>query len=231
MKLAIFDLAGTTVEDGGQVREAFKATLALYQIPITQQELESVRGKSKQEVIRSLVERLPGIQTARLAEEVFTVFREKLFESVENGSIKIVNGAVETFAWLRDRNIKIGLNTGFDRITTDLILRSINQDFGKFDAIVCAGDVPNGRPAPDLIFATMKITNVDHAREVIHVGDTQNDLLAGFYAGVRFNIGVWSGAHTREQLQSTPHTHLLPGIGALPNLFRTFPDFEMDHSG
>jgi phosphoglycolate phosphatase-like HAD superfamily hydrolase len=43
------------------------------------------------------------------------------------------------------------------------------------------------------------------------------DLRAGHNAGVRYNIGVLSGAHKRDQLQREPHTHLLQSVAELPN--------------
>jgi hypothetical protein len=36
---------------------------------------------------------------------------------------------------------------------------------------------------------------------------------------VRWNIGVWSGAHPREKLEQAPHTHLLAGVADLPTVW------------
>jgi phosphoglycolate phosphatase-like HAD superfamily hydrolase len=44
------------------------------------------------------------------------------------------------------------------------------------------------------------------------VGDTVLDLQAAHNAGVAWNIGVVSGAHTRAQLEAAPHTHLLDSV-------------------
>jgi len=51
------------------------------------------------------------------------------------------------------------------------------------------------------------------------VGDTTLDLLAGHNAGVRWNIGVLSGAHGRPALEGAPHTHLLPSVADLLGLW------------
>jgi len=45
------------------------------------------------------------------------------------------------------------------------------------------------------------------------------DLQAGHNAGLRWNIGVLSGAHSRVQLQAQPHTHLLASVAELPAIW------------
>ena len=57
------------------------------------------------------------------------------------------------------------------------------------------------------------------SHQVTNVGDTVLDLQAGQNAGVRFNLGVLSGAHTREQLEREPHTYLLSSVAELPALW------------
>ena len=56
----IFDMAGTTVEDRGQVPAAFAATLAANGITVTADEITRVRGASKRQAIRSAPAALAG---------------------------------------------------------------------------------------------------------------------------------------------------------------------------
>jgi phosphoglycolate phosphatase len=49
-------------------------------------------------------------------------------------------------------------------------------------------------------------------------GDTVSDLEAGTRAGAAIVAGVLTGAHTKEQLEAAPHTHLLLGIDELPGV-------------
>ncbi len=67
----------------------------------------------------------------------------------------------------------------------------------------------------------MEATGIHRVSRVATVGDTALDLQAGDNAGVGLNIGVLSGAHRREQLERAPHSHLLPGVGALPDLLQS----------
>ena len=43
-------------------------------------------------------------------------------------------------------------------------------------------------------------------------------VVAGHSAGVRWNVGVLSGAHVRRTLEQAPHTHLIDSIIALPKI-------------
>jgi phosphonatase-like hydrolase len=113
----------------------------------------------------------------------------------------------------------VALNTGFDRDITELLLQSLNWKESMVDAVVCGDQVREGRPAPYLIFHAMKATATTSVRQVANVGDTVLDLRAGHNAGVHWNIGVLSGAHDRQLLESAPHTHLLPSIKELLNLW------------
>jgi phosphonatase-like hydrolase len=113
----------------------------------------------------------------------------------------------------------LALATGFDRDTTRLLLDSVGWSAGRGDAVVCADDVSRGRPAPYLIFRAMEATGALDVRRVCAVGDTALDLHAGWNAGVGWNVGVLSGAHDHQTLAAAPHTHLIPGLAELPQVW------------
>jgi phosphoglycolate phosphatase-like HAD superfamily hydrolase len=54
--------------------------------------------------------------------------------------------------------------------------------------------------------------------KVVNVGDTPLDLQAGTAAGCGMVIGVLTGMHTRERLETKPHTQLLNSIADLAQL-------------
>jgi len=219
LELVIFDLGGTTIRDSGQVPEALVSAMSAAGIEVSGEELQQARGASKREVIRHFVERRCPPSSAKIeekTEEVFSAFRNNLAARYSHGGDQVIPGVEETFAWLRSRQVKIALNTGFDRFITTLILQATGWTPTTVQVVVCADDVTLGRPAPYLIFHAMENLGVTDVHQVAVVGDTVLDLLAGWNAGVRWNIGVWCGAHSREKLEQAPHTLLLPDIGALP---------------
>lgn len=213
--LVVCDMAGTTVRDAGQVPRAFTEALAAHDISVTPQAINSLRGASKRLAILNLVPEGEG-REARAA-KVYTTFVQKLAE-VFHGTVEPVPGAPEAISALRKAGIKVALNTGFDRETTDLLLDALGWRQGVVDAVVCGDEVAQGRPAPYMIFRCMEATGVTDVRCVANVGDTVLDLQAGHNAGVALNVGVLSGAHGRDQMQGERHTHLLSSVAELPAL-------------
>ena len=222
IKLVVFDLAGTVIEDAGQVPAAFTTALRDHEIAVTSDSLREMRGASKREVIQRFVERQPGSGKADVlarTEEIYNSFRGTLAGIYEKNGVRETAGATEAFTFLQRRGVQVALNTGFDRTITKLLLKSMQWDGDLINAVVCGDDVAQGRPAPYLIFRAMEMSGVTSVHQVATVGDTVLDLQAGQNAGVRYNIGVLSGAHSREQLEREPHTHLLSSVAMLPALW------------
>jgi phosphonatase-like hydrolase len=216
IKLVIFDVAGTILEDRGEVLSAFAAALDKHGISYTTAELKEWKGASKLEVIRHFVQGQAGSSTSESAvAAVYTDFRSALEDHYRDGGVHPIPGAAETFQWLLARGILMATTSGFYREISDLILEMARwRDL--FAACVSSSDVTMGRPAPYMIFHAMEAAGVTSVREVINVGDTPLDLQAGTNAGVRDVLGVLTGLHGRERLQQEPHTHLLASVADLP---------------
>ncbi|MBV9927879.1 MAG: phosphonatase-like hydrolase [Acidobacteria bacterium] len=215
-RLVVFDMAGTTVKDKGRVADAFLFALGRHGIEVTPEQLSRVRGSSKREAVLHLIPE--GPDRTKQAETVYNSFREHLARLYGEGGVEPLEGAEETFRRLKERDVRVALNTGFDREITSLLISSLGWGSEVVDAVVCGDDVARGRPAPDLIFRAMEATGVGDARRVMNVGDTVLDLQAGHNAGVRWNVGVLSGAHGRQTLEQEPHTHLIDSVANLPDL-------------
>lgn len=217
LELVVFDLAGTTVEDRGQVPDSLAAALAEHGIEATREQIDGVRGSSKREAVLRFIP--AGPEQSGRAEAVYVSFRARLARAYASAGVRPVDGAEVAFRLLRERGVRVALNTGFDRETTALLVGALGWSEGTVDAVVCGDDVAEGRPSPYLIFRAMETTGVRSVHRVANVGDTALDLEAGYNAGVRWNIGVLSGAHDRRRLESVPHTHLLRSVAGLPELF------------
>jgi phosphonatase-like hydrolase len=217
LELVIFDLAGTTVEDHGEVPAAFTHALAEHGIVVTREQVKNVRGSSKRQALLQFIP--PGPGQARLAEEVYASFQAHLAKRYASEGVQAIDGATLAFRLLRERGVRVALNTGFDREMTGLLLGALGWTDGIVDAVVCGDDVTRGRPAPYLIFRTMETTGTSSVHRVATVGDTTLDLQAGYNAGVHWNIGVLSGAHDRQSLERVPYTHLLPSVAEVTRLW------------
>lgn len=216
LKLAVLDMAGTTVAMADVVAAAMEGAFERFGLRLPADAVAGIRGRSKKEAVRELVAGLDAAaRPAGLGDQVYDAFRQLLGAHCARG-VAPVPGAVETMQWLRSRGVKVVLTTGFDRELADLILATLGWGPALVDAVVCADEVARGRPAPDLIFRAMALTGVSEADAVAVVGDTSADLLAAASAKAGWIVGVLSGAHPREELVGHPHSVLLKSIADLP---------------
>ncbi len=216
IRLVVSDMAGTTVRDSGEVARAFAAALADHGVETSAEQISAVRGASKREAIATLVAPKYGTDAARV-EAVYASFKNHL-QRVFTREAEPVVGAAETFAWLREHGVRLALNTGFDRDITGILLDALGWR-RVADAVICGDDVPQGRPAPYMIFRAMEATGTMDVRHVLNLGDTVSDLQAAHNAGVAVSVGVLSGAHKRQQLEREPHSCLMESVADLPGLW------------
>jgi phosphonatase-like hydrolase len=224
IELVVFDIAGTLIEDTGQVIKGFSAAFGKHDIQVSDAEIRTLHGASKREVFKHYIERQfgPGDpeNSARI-DRAYGDFRQILEDTYEREGVRAIAGAASTLKWLHDHGIKIALNTGFYRKVIEIIIRSLGWHEGFVDAIICGDEVPRGRPAPYMIFRAMEATGVMDVRRVVAVGDTPLDLLAGMHAGIRGVVGVLSGSHGIEDLGRVHHTHIIPSVAGLPALLES----------
>ena len=128
-------------------------------------------------------------------------FRPYLTE-LRNLIKSITPNAEEVFVYLKTNGVKIGLDTGFSKEITNVIINRLGwlKD-GKIDYVVSSDEVPAGRPQPYMIQKMMKEAGIEDAKKVVKLGDTEVDVNEGKNAGCLYTIGVTTGAFTREQLE------------------------------
>jgi phosphonatase-like hydrolase len=219
IRLMVFDMAGTTVEDAGQVPKAFNAALAECDIRISEEQLARIRGASKREAIAELLRAHGKPAWQGRGETVYATFVRHMANEF-NAGVRALPGAEDAFRYLKEAGVKIALTTGFDRDIASLLLDALGWKTIA-DHFACGDDVPRGRPAPYLIYRSMEAVGIDNVHEVATLGDTVLDLQAGYNAGVRLNMGTLSGAHGRSKMEREPHTHLLQSVADLPALLQS----------
>jgi phosphonatase-like hydrolase len=224
IELVVFDMAGTTVDDGDAVNASFRATLAAWGIEADPAVVNTVMGLPKPEAIRILLERVgqahgvtPSAANINAIHEEFTSRMRHYYAS--DPAVREVPGAAAAFAALRQAGIKVALNTGFFRPIAEVLLARLGwRSPAVIDADVTSDEVPRGRPHPDMIRHLMTRLGIEDARQVAKVGDTKADLEEGTNAGCALVIGVTTGSFSREQLQACPHSHILPSVAEVPAL-------------
>ncbi|MGW4794689.1 phosphonatase-like hydrolase [Nonomuraea sp. NPDC004297] len=182
-------------------------------------DVERWMGAGKREAVAALLACGPGgPHGPQAVERVFADFRARLRAAYAARPPVPLPGVPEAIAALRAAGVKVALTTGFDREVTAALLGELGWDDGFLDAVVCVDDVPAGRPAPYMIFRAMEATGVRDVGRVLVAGDTVRDLEAGTNAGAAIVAGVLTGAQDATTLGGVRHTHLLPGVAAVPAL-------------
>jgi len=216
----VLDVGGTIVEDRGDVPQVLSSALAHYEIQSSAEEIRRRRGASKREIIRYFVEKQtlpPGADRDQLIARIYDEVSSHLTEVYR--SVPPISGAEKAFQQMRRDGYLLATTTGFDRAITTSIFARLGWE-GYFAATICSDDVVQGRPAPFMLFHAMEAARTGSVAEVMAVGDTPLDLLAGTNAGLRAVVGVLSGASNEETLRREPHTHILGSVAELPELLR-----------
>ncbi|NSL88459.1 phosphonatase-like hydrolase [Chitinophaga sp. Mgbs1] len=223
IKLAVFDIAGTTLHDESNVALVLQQAIAAAGVQVTLEEVNEVMGYAKPYAIRYLLEQHqhPRFEDADYITELHTLFVTRMKEHYATSTVvREKEGVSGVFAALREKGIKVALDTGFDRGITDVILdRTGWQKSGLIDAVWTSDEVPHGRPYPYMIYNIMEELEIRSIQSVAKIGDTTSDLEEGTNAGCRYVIGVTTGAYSREELEKGPHTHLVASLDEILSIF------------
>eukprot|EP00163_Fabomonas_tropica_P003112 TRINITY_DN12598_c0_g1_i1.p1 TRINITY_DN12598_c0_g1~~TRINITY_DN12598_c0_g1_i1.p1 ORF type:complete len:279 (+),score=23.26 TRINITY_DN12598_c0_g1_i1:161-997(+) len=198
LQAVIMDLAGTCVDFGSLA--PIHAFLELFEsegIPVSEEEARGPMGTEKREHIRQLLA-LPRILN-RWIEQHGAVPGEsdidhlyRAFLPLQTRAIKrrtqLVPGALELQRALRDRGIALGVNTGYSREMVEAMLPALESQGFEPASVVCATEVPRGRPAPYMSFRNAVELGVECVQACVKVDDTATGIEEGL------NAGMWTVA-------------------------------------
>lgn len=215
VRLVIFDVAGTTAKDNGLVVKAFEeAIIASGFEPNTvdmDKAIEYVKatmGQRKIDVLRNIFQN--DVTKALIAH---TKFDEAYRLMVHKGYLEEFDGVSELFSHLNQKGIGVAVTTGFPRSILGEIIEKLNWT-NLINISVASDEVNEGRPAPDMIFESIRRYNKKFSTditpsEVIVVGDTDSDMQSGVRANVKHIVGVTSGSMDKSILLTSGATNVL----------------------
>ena len=222
--LAIFDVAGTTAQDGGLVVEAFQSAMESMGIARGSSDMDrmtdyvnATMGERKIDVFLHLCN--GDRDAANLAHDRFV---ESYIGLVKDGRLEEFDGISKLFQELRDHGVAVAITTGFPRDILDSVIDGLKWA-PCIDFSVAASEVAQGRPAPDMIFRAIDLYNKKFSahlsgEDIAVIGDTESDIRSGITSGAKLVVGVASGAHNPEQLFYAGATHVLNFATELPSI-------------
>lgn len=218
VKAVVFDMAGTTIDEGKMVYECVRKTLEKFGLHYSLEEvMERVGGMNKKEGIKELMTLKMGNVEKEKAEEAAEIFRNMVEEAYRTSTfVKEMPGASDLFSHLQRQNIKVVLDTGYIRSTADLLIEKMGwQEKKLIDFSVTSDEVSQGRPAPLMIRKALAHLNIHDAGDTVKVGDTRSDVEEGINAGCRYVVGIISSQYTKEELLAMGATHAIHSLEEL----------------
>jgi phosphonoacetaldehyde hydrolase len=222
LKAVILDWAGTIVDFGSRApMGAFVRAFAAFGVAIEVADARGPMGMAKWDHIHA-VGHAPRVAAAWRArhgrdftdadvDAIFAVFEPMNVASVLDHADFIL-GALETLAALRARGIRVGSTTGYTRPIMAQ-LQPVAEAAGYApEIVVCAGDLPAGRPSPLMMWHAMAHMGVWPAASVVKVDDTPVGVAEGVAAGA-WGIGLALTGNI---------------AGLSPDALASLPDSEVD---
>lgn len=210
LRLAVFDMAGTTVDDRVDglplVLKSYDDALRGHGVHVPMEVLNAQRGRDKWTVIKEL--------GGEHAEAIYDDFLEVLRANTER--IKEIDGTSEAFKFLKEHGVYVVASTGFPAEIAEPMIEYLGwlRD-GLIDGWVCSEQVGASRPDPAMILHSMKRFSVSETRSVLKIDDTVKGIEEGLNAGV-YTVGVLTGTQSIQQLSAAEPDTILRSVAQLP---------------
>jgi phosphonoacetaldehyde hydrolase len=198
-KAVVFDWAGTVIDFGSFApMGAFVETFAGFGVTVSIADARKPMGLPKRAHIAAMMAEphiAKGWRDAQgsapdeaAIDRVYEVFVPRNVEVVTD-YCTLVPGTAEMVADLRRRGLKIGSTTGYTRSIMERVLPlAAAQGFAP-ENLVCADDLPLGRPTAMGMYKCFLDLMVEPAGAVIKVDDTEPGIAEGVAAGC-VTVGV-----------------------------------------
>jgi phosphonoacetaldehyde hydrolase len=199
LRAVVLDWAGTTQDHGSLAPVgAFVQAFGRFGVSITMGQARGPMGIYKLDHIRAIAadppvaaewQRVHGAPCGE--DDVQAIYRAlvPIQEAVLPAFCDLIAGTVEVMTEIRARGYRIGSTTGYPRSVGDIAAREAARRGYVPDAVVCADEVPAGRPEPWMLFRAMEELRVFPPWAVVKVGDTKADIDEGVNAGA-WTVGV-----------------------------------------
>ncbi len=199
LRAIVFDWAGTVVDHGSLApMGVFVEAFAEFGVTISVDEARGPMGMAKRPHIAALLsqpriaraweERHGRAPTEADIDAVYAVFVPKN-RAVAASFSDVIPGVANVVSALRARGYKIGSTTGYTRSIMERVLPVAAKQGYAPDNLVCAGDLPHGRPTPMNMYKCFLDLDAWPASAVVKVDDTGVGLDEGRAAGT-WTVGV-----------------------------------------
>ena len=217
LRAVVLDWAGTTQDHGSLAPvAAFVEVFRRFGVTITIAQARAPMGMFKLDHIRAIAADPSVAGQWRKAcgkpwsdADADTLYQNlvPIQEAVLPNFCKLIAGTVAATEEIRARGYRVGSTTGYPRSVGEIAACEAKLQGYEPDAMVCADEVPAGRPEPWMLLRVMEQLRVFPPRSVVKVGDTRVDIDEGINAGT-WTVGVTRTGNgvglTEEELAALP---------------------------
>jgi phosphonoacetaldehyde hydrolase len=200
--LVIFDWAGTMVDFGCEAPvaaliEAFRREGVALDAQVARRDMgiakiDHVRNLLRESEVAAAWQAAKGRSSDESDVEILMGHLGPLMRGHAAAASALIAGARQTFDELRGLGVRVASSTGYTRDMMETVLAQAAAQGYTPEHVVCAGETPQGRPSPLMIYKTCAELGVWPLSRVIKVDDAQVGIAEGKAAGV-FTVGVASG--------------------------------------
>ena len=222
VKMVVFDMAGTTVADNNNVALAFQKAFMENGIEIKLDDANPLMGYHKPLAVQMLLEKLGYEGDAEFVAQIHDDFQNNMMDYYEyDAGVKPVSGVEKVFETLKEKGVRVALNTGFSkRIAGTIVQRFQWKQRGLIDDLIGSDEVELGRPFPFMINTLMERAGINDPLEVVKIGDTPVDIQEGQNAGCLYVVAVTTGACGADELGKMNPTHIVNDLSEIHNILQ-----------
>ena len=199
----VFDLAGTLIDFGSLAPS--QVLIKLFDrlgIKITRKQAIGPMGIEKRAHIKALLttrkinsewkKKFKSKPTVKDIDKLFKLFNPEL-KKIINKHSKFISGSKKTLDFIKNKKIKIGINTGYSEEILKVILPELKKQRFIPDVSYSSSYTKIGRPSAEIIYKIFSELNITKGSNCIKVDDTIPGLLEGVNAGMWVVGVIFSG--------------------------------------
>jgi len=205
IKLVIFDLDGTLVDAYQAVSASLNHALSSCgYAKLDDYTVQRSVGWGEKVLIQKFVK-------PQHIDQVLSVYRVHHRAALRSGT-KFLPGAREILDELKGLGFRLAIASNRPSPFTHIILKHLNVR-EHFDMVVCADEVPQPKPASDMLDRIVTLKGIRRDQE-LYVGDMTIDVETGKNAGIRI-VSVLTGSSTREEIEALAPDMIIENISKL----------------
>ena len=207
VRAVIFDMDGVLVLSGPAHWVAWQEAAAAHGRPLTHAEFLGFNGMTNQDIC----ERLWGGRATPEFVAAIADRKERAYRDAVAAAVPLAPGCASLLTNLRAHGLQLAVGSSGPRENVDLVLDrgGIRAHFG---AVVHAGLVARGKPAPDIFLRAAELLAVPPAHCVV-VEDAPSGVRAALAAGMRV-LGLATN-HRPAELHDVGARLVLPDLAAV----------------